>query len=191
MDSRYSKRRRWRRIASNARDWLFLKKVWKFYSFPYNFSQDERERFREKFRTDRQTQQKLADTLVLILDRLDNFEKAEMLAKMFEALVKGKISQETFRRLASAIDLAFIEDLKALAKMPSQPSGFIEPYLANLLRAGLSELTNKTPVDQGVVNASNKPSESKPKKKRLHPTRAQRRAEATRLLQKWGLRIRN
>ena len=38
----------------------------------------------------------LGDAIVLILDKLDDLEKPEMLAKVFAALVRNKITHESF-----------------------------------------------------------------------------------------------
>jgi hypothetical protein len=42
-------------------------------------------------------------------------KKPPMLAKAFAYFIKGEIQEEEFRRLASAIDLAFVDDLELLA----------------------------------------------------------------------------
>jgi hypothetical protein len=52
----------------------------------------------------------VGETLVLLLDRQEDFEKAFMLGKAFVGYVKGLIQYETFLRLAAAIDQAFIND---------------------------------------------------------------------------------
>ena len=119
------------------RDQLFLKKVLMFLRNPLrNISKGERVAFFDKLKEDPKEAQKLSGSLVLLLDKMDDMDKAEMLAKIFEPYVKGKIPFECFRRLASAIDLGFLEDLQALASAPKNPKGFIFPFLPNLIRTG-------------------------------------------------------
>jgi hypothetical protein len=77
---------------------------------------------------------------VLILDKLDDLEKAGIVAKVFAALVLGKIDEKTFRQLAAAIDIGFLEDLVAL----SQDHASRKPKLMrSLLRTGLVEIDEK------------------------------------------------
>ncbi len=132
------------------RDQLFLKKVLMFLRNPSNISEGERVAFFDKLKEDPKEAQKLSDSLVLLLDKMDDMDKAEMLAKIFEPYVKGKIPFECFRRLASAIDLGFLEDLQALASAPKNPKGFIFPFLSNLIRTGLAEINpTAVPVSDG------------------------------------------
>jgi hypothetical protein len=52
--------------------------------------------------------------LILLLDRLDDMDKADLIGRAFRALVLGKINQEQFSRLAAGIDRSHIADLREL-----------------------------------------------------------------------------
>jgi hypothetical protein len=122
---------------ATIRDRFFLRKVEGFMQGCPKFTEAEWESFRSKH-LDGQNGKKLADAIVLILDRLDDLEKPEVLAKVFAALVRGKIDFESFRRLAAAIDIGFLADLTALCEKPDlhAHAGLAQ----NLLRTGLVEL---------------------------------------------------
>jgi hypothetical protein len=83
---------------------------------------------------------RLGDGIVLILDRLDDLEKPQLIAKVFAALVRGRIDLDTFRRLASAIDIGFLEDLLALTKHEPKHDEVAPDCIPNLLRTGLTRI---------------------------------------------------
>jgi len=113
---------------------LFLRKVAGFLLACPKFTDAEKEAFVREHLSDPKKAKNVGDALVLILDKLDDLEKPEMVANAFAACVRGKIPLECFRRLASAIDIGFIEDLKVLAY---KPDTHWFPYLPNLARTNL------------------------------------------------------
>jgi hypothetical protein len=123
-----------RKTWTAIHDQLFLRKVAKFLASCPQFTDAQKEAFIREHLSDPKKAKNLGDAIVLILDKLDDLEKPEMLAKVFAAFVRGKITHESFRRLASAIDIGFIEDLKVLAY---KHQVFWLPYLPNLVRTSL------------------------------------------------------
>jgi hypothetical protein len=119
----------------------------------------EREDFATEHLADTEKAKKLGETLVLILDRLDDMEKPQMIAQVFAAFIRGKISFEVFRRLASAIDMGTIDDLKEFVKAEpriphqvgqvGQLSVKMQTFRTNLVRTGLVSLprySQTTPI---------------------------------------------
>lgn len=132
-----------RKTWTAIRDQLFLRKVAGFLAACPRFTNEEKEIFIKTHLNDAQKTDELGDKLVLILDRLDDLGKPQMLAKFFAAFVRGQIDLETFRRLAVAVDIGFIEDLKNFV---GHCSFTVDNYLAtNLVRTGLvyAKLTNR------------------------------------------------
>jgi hypothetical protein len=140
-------------------DRLFLRKVAKFLSSSPKFSDEQKEKFIQDHLHDGQEAKQLSDAIVLILDKLDDFEKPQMVAKAFAALVRNEVGLETFRRLAAAIEIGFIYDLKEFAKLsdyPNVPSrtnpennAKLTALYVNLLRTGLvapQRGTGTTPI---------------------------------------------
>ena len=125
-----------RKTWTAIHDQLFLRKVAGFLAACPQFTDAQKEAFVREHLSDPKKAKNLRDALVLILDKLDDLEKPEMLAKVFAAHVRGKIPHECFRRLASAIDIGFIEDLKVLAY---KPKVYLFPYLPNLVRTNLAD----------------------------------------------------
>jgi hypothetical protein len=127
------------KTIGNIRDRLFVKKVASFLLACPKFTESEREGFAREHLSDPKKTKKLGDTLVLILDRLDDLEKPLMLTKVFTALVRRKISSTVFRRLAVALDLGFKDDLTSLAGKPFLDLVKIHE---SLLRTGLVQIDN-------------------------------------------------
>jgi hypothetical protein len=126
-------------------DRLFLRKVAMFMSSSPKFTHEQKEQFIQTHLNNEQEAKQLSDAVVLILDKLDDFEKPQMVARAFAALVRNEIGLETFRRLAAAIDLGFIFDLKEFAKLSdtvstgadrTKSNSLFVLYL-NLVRTGL------------------------------------------------------
>lgn len=96
-----------------VRDHLFAKKVSKFLVGVAKVGEVERRRFLAQVR-EQGEDKRLGETLVLLLDRLDDFEKPEILATMFCAYVNGRCDFSTFRRLAAVVDQLQLASADAL-----------------------------------------------------------------------------
>ena len=83
-----------------AHDRLFLRKVARFLLAYPEFTEAERDRFLNEDLQDPRNRKQLGDALVLILDKLDDFDKPAMLAKLFAAHVRGQCTYPEFRVLA-------------------------------------------------------------------------------------------
>lgn len=92
-----------RTTLGRVRDHLFTKKVAHFFVETSRIPQEDRERFMNEIES-RGDRRRLGDTLVLLLDRLDDLEKPVLLARLFAGYVCGVYNYETFRRLSTALD---------------------------------------------------------------------------------------
>jgi hypothetical protein len=135
------------KVPLAIRDQLFLRKVARFLAAVPDFTATEREDFIAGHLADGEKAAKLGETLVLVLDRLDDMEKPHMVAHVFAAFVRGKITFDVFRRLATAIDLGALDDLKEFVKMrpaasPQQRGVNVNTQIlgTNLARTGLVSL---------------------------------------------------
>ena len=126
-------------ISKTIRDRLFLKKVYGFLRACPEFNELEKLGFVREHLEDPAKAKKLCDGIVMILDRLDDLDKAEMLAKMFAAFVRKQIDYIDFRRLASGIDRACAEDLKTLLSYPKGKEICDEKFLRLIEPAGFVE----------------------------------------------------
>ena len=118
-------------------DQLFLRKVAAFLHSSPKFTKEEVDEFVvDHWRGDEA--KRLGETVVLLLDRLDDMDKPKMLAKVFAAFVRKHITYDAFRRLAVGIDQSSIQDLKALGGEKFIPEHMAEPYPWGLVRSGFA-----------------------------------------------------
>src|ERR1035437_10047632 len=95
---------------------------------------------------------RVGETLFMVLERLSDLEKAELLASVFRAHVDDIIASQDLRRLAQAIDMAFMDDLKRLLELDRHPEKSAEPWLRYLAPTGLTIMVGgKTAKDVGDV----------------------------------------
>ncbi|MBD2336502.1 hypothetical protein H6G64_05790 [Calothrix sp. FACHB-156] len=132
------------KLSKTITDHIFLLKIQKFLLELENISNEEKQALFRKLDNNPETKAKIGECLVLIINRLDDLEKAQILAEIFLSLIQEKIDLETFRRLSSAIDIAFIEDLKKLIKDSRDST-----CLNNLIRSGLAEILPRGVILEG------------------------------------------
>lgn len=124
----------------DVRDRLFLAKVAKFLFGLREVPEKDRISFEKKILNDPKFKQKVGQTLVLLLDRLDDLEKPAIVGKCFSCYLSDKVTFSQFRRLSSAINLAFIDDLKALLDLKVESSGWVTDVRENLSMTGLIKI---------------------------------------------------
>jgi hypothetical protein len=103
-------------VVTTIRERIFLSKVANFLQATSAVSDRDREKFLEKLTVDPEFSRKIGENLILLLDRHDNMDKAQILGKVFSGYLCGEIDYDAFLKIAAAIDQAFIADLKNLNK---------------------------------------------------------------------------
>lgn len=95
-------------------DYLSLRRIAYFLAGCEKKDQRERTKLEQQLAIDHKLRAKVGEELILILENLDNYEKATILAKVFRARLREDIDENTFFKLATAIKNASIADLRAL-----------------------------------------------------------------------------
>lgn len=101
-------------LGESIRNDMFLRKIARFINGCGNITEGEKAEFGRRLENDANYCKKAGENLLLILDRLDSFDKTEILGKVFAGWVRGNIDEVTFYRLAMAISNIPIGDLKTL-----------------------------------------------------------------------------
>jgi hypothetical protein len=96
------------------RDYFFIQKLSEFIRHASTIKPEKIQEFRNHIENDRDFADRTAIHLTVILDRLDEKEKAILLAKIFSSYINGDIDQQQMKRLASALDRALLADIIAL-----------------------------------------------------------------------------
>jgi hypothetical protein len=123
------------RVTRMIRDRLFLRKVMSFVN-NLRTPSAKRQEFRDKLAGDPKLRKKLGEVLLIHLDHLNDLDKPEYTARMYDAMLAGQIAFAQFRKLIDAIDLAYIEDLHALANGTDLDNS----EMASLVRTGLVDI---------------------------------------------------
>lgn len=102
------------RGIQTVREQAFLRKLWLFVTNSQHVDPKKKQQFKERLATDRAFAKDTATHLPVVLDRLDEIEKAVLLARIFGAYVAGVIDQAQMRRLSAVLDRTLLADLVAL-----------------------------------------------------------------------------
>lgn len=102
-----------------VREQIFLRKIHKFLCVFKEIPRREREEFIERLGIDTGTRIKAGQALILLLDRLDDVEKPELVGRVYRARLGNRISFDEMRRFSSIVDRAFLPDLYALKNAPA------------------------------------------------------------------------
>jgi hypothetical protein len=86
---------------------LFLKNL-------EDISTEDKNKFTEKLNEDGEFAENISEKLLLIIDRLDETEKAKIVANIFKLYVYGLIEQQMFLRLTLIVERGFLSDLQIL-----------------------------------------------------------------------------
>lgn len=131
------------RARDSIRDALFAAKLTAFIQSLDGMPSRERDDMRQRFETDEEAK-RAGTTLLLILDRLTDLDKPALIGFLLRRFAASEIDAATLRRLASAVDVAFADDLRDFLTHPLEATPLpTEPepeYLARLVAAGLTQL---------------------------------------------------
>lgn len=128
-------------VAQACQGYVFTKKVRRFVVEYHKITTEEKLDFSKSVDTDSAFRERVAETLVTLLDRLDDISKAPMLARAFAAFVRGDIDFESFQRLAVGIDRCLVADLFYLKKLTKAEQ--LPAYVGDVLAsAGFASLVS-------------------------------------------------
>lgn len=138
---------RLRSAAGVVRDNIFARKVARFLIRHMAIPAAERQTFLATLRTS-QERRRLGETLLVLLDRLDDLQKPELLGRLFAGYVRGEIDYATFRRLGTALDRISLEAIPALRAFydDTTPGRMVTggEWLPELVAAGLVSISLET-----------------------------------------------
>ena len=120
------------KAGSKIKEGIFVKKMVKFLVELTNTDIKKRVEQIDKIENDPKYKQKVGETLIMIIDRLDHFDKASIVGKLFAAFLGQKIEYDNFQRLSFIIDKVFLGDLLLIKEYPLTQ---IDPIILNTLGA--------------------------------------------------------
>ncbi|WP_024545822.1 hypothetical protein [Picosynechococcus sp. NKBG15041c] len=135
--------------AEDIRDRLFAAKLSSFLKSLENVGPELKEKIRQRVAEDPDQSRKVGETILLVIDRLADLEKSDIIAKIFIAYAFGYLKPNDFQRIVQAVDQAFIADLKLfLASHNLLKKGLSqEVFLQALYPSGLTEIVGGKTFD--------------------------------------------
>lgn len=133
--------------GADIRDKLFLAKISRFLTELNSVRPEVKEALKEKMTNNTEEAKKVGEVVLLLLDKVSDLEKPEILAKIFLAYIDNQVTFDGFRRITEAVSQAFVDDLRTLLDKDSIPSKSQEAYLRYLTSTGLTEIVSEKMID--------------------------------------------
>ena len=99
------------KIIAGIQDKIFITKLYSFLTRIADIPSEERIKMIEKIDSSSEYNLKVGSKLIVLLDKLDDIEKAEVLGNLFKSFLKSKIDYSVFLRLATILNKVFLPDL--------------------------------------------------------------------------------
>ncbi len=141
------------KVSDSYRDRMFAAKLLAFLAEAENMTLEQRHATANKLTKDDEGR-KAAETLLLILDKLNDMDKPALLGFLLRKFGEGHVTSVELRRLACAVDTAFADDLSAFLNESDAPSDKAANSLHRepLVSSGLTRmLTGETIDETGII----------------------------------------
>ena len=145
------------KVRASIRDYLLAKKVLLFLQPLGEVPDEDRLAFAQKLEENPETKTHVGETVIMLLDRFDDFHKARWAGQLFSFVVAGRIQYKEFVRLNNSIDRAFISDLDQMldcfrkSKPQKYHRGKEQPLWQALYLAGLANFESKSGFARGLA----------------------------------------
>jgi len=139
------------KLGKSIRDLFLFEKLLRFLFEIKSTTVDERRKLISKLEQEKSFNNKVGESLIFLLDRLDSLSKANIIGKLFKALIYGRIDSSTFQRLCFCVDRVYIKDIVELRKI--KKGQFVNNEAKNLLY--ISGLLNRPPLGEIQFNSEN------------------------------------
>jgi len=126
-------------IGKAIKDQLFETKLERFLTKLSTINPDEIKEFNEQMNSDPELHAKVGERVLLLLERMDDMEKTNSLARAFEYYMKGTINFDKFLLVSRAIDRCTISSLEKLNDFKSPTDKHAE-FSQELASCGLVHL---------------------------------------------------
>lgn len=107
------------KLSRSIPDLIFGKKVEKFALSTAHISDEQRRTFHAKLESEPELRRKAGEAIIMSLDHIDDLEKAAIVGHLFSKFVLGNFELVTLRRLLTAVDQVFLDDLLLFQKWAS------------------------------------------------------------------------
>ena len=134
---------------------IFAKKILQFLFELKDTPQVKRQEFIEKIEKNEKSEAKFGETILMILDKADNLQKARLAGKLLAECIKGNISYEEFLKLTSILNRSYVPTLQKLADLKNnlliQENEYEELFNLGLVTLKLEDVKdNLSWIEKGV-----------------------------------------
>lgn len=127
------------KAVDNIRDRFFIAKLQRFL-YATDAAPEMKAKFRAEAEASPEQTSKFGESICLILDRITDLRKAELIGVLFVAYASDVISLDQLQRLTHAVDAAFIADIESLLSWQGVQDDSTQPWAQHLLPSGLTEI---------------------------------------------------
>lgn len=120
------------KTAIGIRDAFFLKKLLKFLTQLKDIPTEKRLAFVNKIENDSDEKIKTGQKILIIIEQLDDIDKATIIGNLFCATINEQIKYEAFLRLSTMVQKAFLPDLLKLKESWTVTSTDAREHLYNV-----------------------------------------------------------
>lgn len=133
-------------VTRSISDRIFHHKVLRFLMALEKTDQRDRQEFLNNVKEDPSFRRKVGEHLIVVINKIDAFEKTSLLAKCFDHFITEDIDFDYFIDLSNIIERTPLSDLKALCMTPNKRVVFSSEGIAvacGLLEFGIAAPTNE------------------------------------------------
>jgi hypothetical protein len=125
----------------DLRDRIFLAKVQRFIQEIETVSLEEKLKFIRSIESDEEQMRSVGEAALLVLDKLSDLTKAELLGFYFSCFLSGHLDEYQFRRVAAGIDIAFIDDIHRFLKGGTDELRSQKQFMEALFSSGMTTIS--------------------------------------------------
>nr|WP_315171404.1 hypothetical protein [uncultured Flavobacterium sp.] len=118
---------------------IFEKKILAFLIETQKVDVSNKQKFYNELNADDNLKKRTGEIILVILEKIDDIEKATVLGKLFKRKIEERIDFEMFHRLATVVANTFLPDLKLLSIYKNQ-NQFVSFTSVSLENSGLVHL---------------------------------------------------
>ena len=128
------------KITNSISDHLFIQKILKFLRELETLS--DKEKTEMKLKIDNAKDNKVGETLLEIINKIDDKNKPKIIAQIFKSYINGEIDFQEFQKFSQIINKSYLPDLMKLTDFfRGQPIS--NEYSSSLLSMGLIKISEK------------------------------------------------
>ena len=101
------------KIGAGINERFNIKKILTFFNQLNDVSDSEKQNFLNYIENEKEYRDDIFEKILIILEKLDEVEKAQIIGNLFKARMRGKIDLDEFFQLSSVVQRSYFKELKS------------------------------------------------------------------------------